>query len=152
MSCKFRLVALAFTFIVSCTIGVAQTAHDLKKYESLAPGRYQVREGIIMIVTFAKGGQAKKVVIQPLDSSADLASTSARRDGKQLSQGEVREIIDEVVPEAKRGRYITEISFVTGCASIATDVYEHVKISRALVCTSEGESLISLATITWQDR
>ena len=141
---KYKSLAFALMFIILATwaVGFAQTTKDFAGYKSLGNGRYAVKDKFIMSVSFGKSGQAKKIVIQPMNTLSDTSR-------KGMSLDEVTGVVDEIVPKAKRGGYVGEISFLAGCSSIDTDVYEQVKISRATECSSERNSLVREATITW---
>ncbi|MCP9495946.1 MAG: hypothetical protein MSG64_15975 [Pyrinomonadaceae bacterium MAG19_C2-C3] len=148
MQYKWRALTLLITFSTFGVAGLTQTAKELENYRSMGKGRYAVRQGITMTVSFAKSGQAKNIIIQPADTSSGTTLTSR----KGMSQGEVRDVVDEVAPKPSRGAFVNEISFLAGCSSIKTEVYERVKISRATVCNPGHDDLVREATIAWNDR
>lgn len=98
-------------------------------------------------MTFAPDGQARKIVIEPTTDAVSAAQGEPVRRG--LTRAALEEVLAEVVPAARRGKFIGTISFLAGCSAVHTDRYERLSISRATVCVPDAQDLVRSATVTW---
>ena len=103
-----HLILAALGMLVCFGTNTAQTANEMRqKYGSPDDkGHYLVRPEIGMSVSFAKDGQACKVLIKSLPHMGREESFSEGLDSEMVSQ-----IIDELVPISVRGRRGRGISF-----------------------------------------
>lgn len=138
------LAALATLLCVAIT--TAQTANELRqKYGSPDDkGYYLVRPEIAMSVSFAKDGQACKVLIEPLPQIARKDSLTMGLESEIVS-----EIIDEIVPISMRGRRGRRITF-SGWVTVTE--YENVRIRRAMVSKSDSTKGERTIEIVWKKR
>lgn len=141
-----RLILAALGTLVCFGTNTAQRANDMRqKYGSPDDkGHYLLRPEIGMSVSFAKDGQACKVLIKPLPHMARDEFWSKGLDSEMASQ-----IIDEIVPISVRGRRGRKISF-SGRVTV-TD-YENVMIRRTMVSKSDNTRGESVLEIVWKKR
>src|SRR5215475_9909800 len=95
MSMKI-LLAIALLFLPS----VKQTTDEFsQKYKHHPSGGYIVRPGIVMNVNATASGDACEAVIKP------LATPASKDHGPEVMHSETAiEVVDEIIPEAKRGK------------------------------------------------
>jgi len=58
-----------------------------------------------------------------------------------MSSATVKEILEEVVPEAKRGRLQQTGRFASSCIGLRIDDYEHVSINQSTRCANQGNGI-----------
>ena len=141
-----QLILAALGTLVCFGTNTAQTANEMRqKYGSPDDkGHYLVRPEIGMLVSFAKDGQACKVLIKSLPHMGREESFSEGLGSEMVSQ-----IIDEILPISVRGRRGREISF-SGRVTV-TD-YENVKIRRTMVSKWDSRKGEREAEIVWKKR
>ena len=141
-----QLILAALGTLVGFGTNIAQTANEMRqKYGSPDDkGHYLVRPEIGMSVSFAKDGQACKVLIKSVPHMGREESFSEGLGSEMVSQ-----IIDEIVPISVRGRRGWEISF-SGRVTV-TD-YENVKIKRTMVSKWDSSKGEREAEIVWKTR
>lgn len=146
MNLRRRLALLLGLMLLTVAPSLGQTASDLRQKYG-APddeGHYTVRTGIVLSVTLAKNGQARKILIEAKD-----LSTSSRGRIKSMPLATAKEIINELVPIARRGKHLRSIIFNSGCASMSTEEYEEVRTSIVTTTCAEADSVTS-AQIVWK--
>jgi len=117
---------------LACVPAVAQHADDLhQKYRRPVAETYLVRPNVFVTATFAQNGEVCVMVITPqlLSTSMDHPSTEIMK-SKDLTG-----VIDELVPESKRGKPIISGFFNAACPPLnncggTTASYEHLSIFR----------------------
>ena len=141
-----QLISAALGMLVCFGTNSAQTANEMRqKYDSPDDkGHYLVRPEIGMSVSFAKDGQACKVLIKSLPHMGREESFSEGLDSEMVSQ-----IIDELVPISMRGRPGRKISF---SGRITVTDYENVEIRRTIVSKSDSSKGEHAAEIVWKKR
>jgi hypothetical protein len=105
-------------------------------------GAYKIRSRSQMTV-LSENGRAREMHI---DSVFDSQTS------EKAIHDQVYEIIDELAPQEKRGKRLSQATFSSSCISIGSDKYENVVISRTQSCeTVNGENVIKHRTvIRWQ--
>jgi len=141
-----HLILAALGMLVCFGTNTAQTANEMRqKYGSPDDkGHYLVRPEIGMSVSFAKDGQACKVLIKSLPHMGREESFAEGLNSEMVSQ-----IIDELVPISVRGHRGRGISF-SGWVTV-TD-YENVKIRRMMVSKWDSSKGEREAEIVWKKR
>lgn len=141
-----QLILAALGMLICFGTNTAQTTNDMRqKYGSPDDkGQYLVRPEIGMSVSFAKDGQACKVLIKSLPHMGREESFSEGFDSEMVSQ-----IIDEIVPNSVRGRRGREISF---SGQVTVTDYENVKIRRTMVSKWDSSKGEHAAEIVWKKR
>ena len=138
--------SLAATGLLLTVLAVGLTAQRADQYRQKygAPdshSRYIVRPDISMTVEFAENGQASNIVIRRLESG-----DPTNHNGSDLmSPAAVKEILEEVVPDARRGKLQQSGRFVSSCFSSGIDEYEHVSINQARRCMAQGDGIYYIA-------
>lgn len=140
-----QLILAALGTLVCFGTNTAQTANEMRqKYGSPDDkGHYLVRPEIGMSVSFAKDGQACKVLIKSLPHMGREESFS-----EGLGSDMVSQIIDEIVPISVRGRRGRAISF----GRVTVTDYENVKIRRTMVSKWDSSKGEREAEIVWKKR
>ena|SRR5262245_34122224 len=134
------LLALALLFLPFAK----QTTNEFsQKYRSHESGGYIVRPGIVMNVKSTANGDACEAGIKPLASTASKGYES-----DVMPSETAKEIVDEIIPEAKRGKLIGRIVTKNGCISLETSGYEKVTITLETRCKEGGGGTYS-AGIRW---
>ena len=123
---------------------VKQTADEFRqKYMPHESGGYIVRPGIVMKVKATASGDACEAEIIP------LASTVSNDPNPPVMPSETaKEVVDEIIPETKRGKIIARFDVNGGCTGM--DVSSHEKVTIVLVtrCKEGGGGTYS-ARIQW---
>lgn len=140
-----QLILAALGTLVCFGTNTAQTANEMRqKYGSPDDkGHYLVRPEIGMSVSFAKDGQACKVLIKSLPHMGREESFS-----EGLGSDMVSQIIDEIVPISVRGRRGRAISF----GRVTVTDYENVEIRRTMVSKWDSSKGEREAEIVWKKR
>ncbi len=109
---------------------------------------YEVRPGVIMTVSFAADGQMCEALIEP-----DRVTETGVDRGKRIPAALAREIVDEIVPIAQRGRQIRGMTMGNYTSWSWTD-YDRVRISSVLVGVGgpEEELKVDEVRIRWKER
>ena len=96
-----------------------------------------------MKVKATASGDACEAGIRPLASTAPKGYES-----EVMPSETAKEIVDEIIPEAKRGKYIAGIQTSGGCVRWETSSYEKVTITLETRCKEGGGGTYS-AGIQW---
>ena len=96
-----------------------------------------------MKVKVAPSGDACEAYIKPLASTAPKGYES-----EVMPSEAAKEIADEVIPEAKRGKFIGQMVTESSCLSLETRGYEKVMITLTTRCKEGGGGAYS-AWIQW---
>jgi hypothetical protein len=139
---KRALAAFLVAGIVSIAWG--QTSADLSaKYRPVTS--YEVRPGVVMTPSYAADGQVCEMVLEKRQKSENgvVFSTS-------FSEQEVKDLVDELVPEAERGRNLTKPlnSTVDGGFITTEYTYENVLV-HVYGITRPAPSGNRVIAITW---
>ncbi len=141
------LVSLTSFIFLIIIIGIAQTRDEFKqKYGSPdSKGHYVVRPGIGLLVKYNQSRNPYEMTIEPINSNTTAVSTSENKgSGKVMPSDMAEEVLDEILPVAKRGKKIgvSDISF--GCNSVYREDYEQVTINIAKRCKGGGTYSINI--------
>jgi hypothetical protein len=121
-----RIVLLLF-LVLSAIVAPAQSTSELKAlYGDPDVERFLVRPGITLMVRYSGDRTACEMLIQP------MRSIIPRNDAATYMRPEVMtEIIDEVLPEANRGKLLRAFVTKSGCNDFESKEYENVTINRS---------------------
>lgn len=147
------LVLLTLSAFMILVIGMAQTRDEFKqKYGSPdAKGRYIVRPNIGLLIEYKQGQNPSEMVIKPLDSDTTNASNSEKKSSRKvMPSDEAEEVLNELVPVAKRGEKGFVGKFLHGCVSGDITEYEQVTIDIVKRCEQRGGGTYSI-TIRWKE-
>jgi hypothetical protein len=144
---QFRM---ARAFIVLLTLVVAalgQTSPDLSaKYRQVTS--YELRPTVMMTPKFAADGEVCEMVIerrQKTDTGIVFAAS--------FSEEEVRQFMDELAPEAERGRNLTKVlnTSISGGSIVTEYSYENLLVEVYGV-TRPAPAGTKVIVITWPKR
>lgn len=132
MTSVWQLVLLFSVFALATMFVAAQTPNELRqKYGSPdEKGSYIVRPNITATVV-QKNEQIARILIKPQNSLLSGNSNVMLPDA-------VADVINEFSPLEERGEFVKSLTFNAGCTAINTDIYDLVRISRVVTCTSSG--------------
>ncbi len=137
-----RVLLLVFTLMVGI-VGLSQTTSDLR--QKYGPpddsGRYLVRPGIGMTVRIDEAGVTRDITIRPIEPAA---SSPKFKNASTMKAELAKEILDEVVPVSRRGRYKGTGNAEFGCTSVVHMEYENAIISITNRCDEQGGGTYSL--------
>jgi len=134
------LLAIALLFLPSAK----QTADEFsQKYKPHPSGGYIVRPGIVMKVKATPSGATCEAEIKPMSSIASKAPGS-----EVVSSETAKEVIDEIIPETKRGKITASLHLGSSCAGVDTTGYEKATIVLVTRCKEGGGGIYS-AKIRW---
>ena len=134
------LLAIALLFLPS----VKQTTDEFgQKYKPYPSGGYIVRPGIVMDVKATASGDACEAEINPLASTASKDLLPA-----VMPSETAREVVDEIIPEIKRGKLTARFHVNGGCTGIDISGYERATIVLVTRCKEGGGGVYS-ARIQW---
>jgi hypothetical protein len=124
---------------------IAQTAVDLhNRYGAPDAQRYEVRPGVTLMVRYGSDRSACEIVIERKRSiiPPGVAENYVRPEA-------MTEVIDEVLPEADRGKLLLGVVTTSGCNDLETDDYENVTIHRFRHrCRLPNSEIEGTATVT----
>ncbi|HEU0175522.1 MAG TPA: hypothetical protein VFV58_14775 [Blastocatellia bacterium] len=134
------LLAIALLFLPS----VKQTTDEFgQKYKRHESGGYIVRPGIVMKVKATRSGDACEAKIKP------MSSTASKDHGSEVMPSETaKEVVDEIIPEAKRGKITGHANANDGCTGMDIIGYEKAMIVLVTRCKEGGGGVYS-ARIQW---
>jgi hypothetical protein len=135
-------------FLVLSAIAPAQTASELTaRYGDPDVERFLVRPGVTLMARYTSDRTACEMLIEP------LRSIIPRNESAIYMRPEVMtEIIDEVLPEAIRGKLLHSFVTKSGCNDFETKEYENVTINRFRHnCDLPNPEIEGQATITWKN-
>lgn len=138
------LLFLALFAVGAC----AQSASELKaRYGDPDVERFLVRPGITLTVRYAADQTPCEMLIGP------MRSIIPRNEAAIYMRPEVMtEIIDEVLPEANRGKLLRSFVTKSGCNEIETKEHENVTIIRFRhKCDLPNPKIEGEAMITWKN-
>lgn len=141
MSRTFLLLFLLLSVIAA----PAQTPSELTaRYGDPDVERFLVRLGITLMARYADDRSACEIVIEP------IRSIIPRNESDMYMRPELMtEIIDEVLPEASRGKLLFGVVTKSGCNDLETEDYENVTIHRFRHrCALPNPEIEGRATIT----
>ena len=145
---KLFLAAIIFT-ICNIAFVAAQTATEIESKYGKPIQMYEVRPGVFMNVKFDANGQASEIRVERHNMTDSISYLDTTFPADLL-----KEVIDELVPLAKRGARINESSafmLVTGGAATQTLDYENVSITYEDAFTGECSGTIGMI-IKWKSR
>jgi len=134
------LLAIALLFLPS----VKQTTGESgQKYKHHPSGGYIVRPGIVMKVKSTRSGDVCEAEIKP------MSSTASKDHGSEVMPSEIaKEVVDEIIPETKRGKSAIQAHTNGGCTGIDLNGYEKATIMLVTRCKEGGGGTYS-ARIQW---
>jgi hypothetical protein len=151
---KHLILSVLLTLFASMivVIGTAQTRDEFKqKYGSPdAKGRYIVRPNIGLSVEYKEDQNPSEMVIKPLDSdTANTTNSQKKSSRKVMSSDEAKEVLNELVPVAKRGEKGMVLNFLHGCTTSDRTEFEQVTINIVKRCKRQGGGTYSIS-ISWK--
>jgi len=138
-------------FVLFLMIGIAaiawgQTSADLSaKYRQVTS--YELRPGIVMTPKYAADGQVCEMVLERRQKTETGVVF-----GVSFSEKEVKELVDQLVPEAKRGQNLTKLLNMSVDGGFVTTeyTYEHVLVRvYGITRPAPGDRVV---IITWPKR
>ena len=136
---------LVLFLVLPAVVAVAQNASELKaRYGDPDVERFLVRPGVTLMARYADDRNACEMLIAP------MRSIIRRNEAATYMRPEVMtEIIDEVLPEANRGKLLRSFVTKSGCNDFESKEYENVTISRSRhKCDLPNPEIEGEATIT----
>jgi hypothetical protein len=134
---------LLLGLFLAAICGFPQTSQELRqKYGPAESEHYTVRPGIMLVATYTDSGAPCEMRIEPKKRSD--AGPSDTMDSEVVT-----EIIDELVPVARRGPLVIEYESMGGCNRYKSAEYELVRINRTTRCQAQGGGTYS-ASIHWK--
>lgn len=120
-----RTVLLLF-LVLPAVVATAQSTSELKaRYGDPDVERFLVRPGVTLMVRYADDRSACEMLIAP------MRSIIPRNEAATYMRLEVMTgIIDEVLPEANRGKLLRSFVTKSGCNEIEVKEYENITITR----------------------
>ena len=101
-----KSILVTFLILISLVFGVAQSREDFRaKYHEQA---YEIRHGVWMTAKFATDGQVCELMVKEQNNCRAGAVFLGTDAG-------IREILDELVPKVKRGKFLSRSGFATDC-------------------------------------
>jgi hypothetical protein len=146
------LVLLTLSAFMIVVIGKAQTRDEFKqKYGSPdAKGRYIVRPNIGLSIEYKQGQNPSEMIIKPFDlDDTNISNTDKESYNKVMPSAEAEEVLDELVPVAKRGKKGFVGKILRGCTSVNHTEYEQVTINIVKRCERRGGGIKSIE-IHWK--
>jgi len=138
---------ILFPLLVIPAGAVAQTSADLSsKYHQVIS--YELHPGVVMTPKYAADGQACEMVLEKRQKT-----NSGMVFGVSFSKKEVKGLVDELVPEAERGRDLTTTlnTMVDGGFIMTEYTYENVLV-RVYGITRPSPASDRVIIITWPKR
>jgi hypothetical protein len=138
---------VVFLLIATPAVAGGQTSGDLRsKYRQVTS--YELRPGVVMNPKYAADGQVCEMVLEKRQTT-DAGMVF----GVSFSKKEVKELVDELVPEAERGRDLTRpLNTTVDGGFITTEyTYENVLV-RVYGITRPEPGGDMIVTITWRKR
>jgi hypothetical protein len=105
-----------------------------------------VLTGVHMTVKFVEGERACELRLVPVQTG-----TSDAVHAKVIKAFDAAMLVDELVPDAKRGRLIKSSNAEFSCSSVVYNEYEHVMIAVVTICEAQGGGVQSIQ-IRWKER
>ncbi len=136
---------LLLFLVLSTIVAPAQTANELTaRYGDPDVERFLVRPGITLLARYGGDHTACEMVIEPIRSIIPLNESAMYMRPEVMT-----EIIDEVLPEASRGKLLLGVVTKSGCNDLETEDYENVTIHRFRHrCLLPNPEIEGQATIT----
>ena len=118
--------AVLLLFLALSAIATAQSANELKgRYGDPDVERFLVRPGVRLMARYASDRTACEILIGPMRSIIPRNEAAI-----YIRPDVMTEIIDEVLPEANRGKLLRSFVTKSGCNEIETKEYEDLTITR----------------------
>jgi hypothetical protein len=155
MACEKHLILLisSVSFVSLIIIfGMAQTRDEFRqKYGAPgAKGHYVVRPGIGLSVKYKQPQKPSEMLIEPLDSVTADVSNIENNSNKVIPSDVAEELLDELVPTAKRGKKGKTMNAEFACTTVDYIDYEQVKINIVKRCEQQGAGTYSIS-IRWKE-
>lgn len=138
-------------FVLFLMIGIAaiawgQTSADLNaKYRQVTS--YELRPGIVMTPKYAADGQVCEMNLERRQKTATGVTF-----GVSISEKEVKELVDELVPESKRGRNLTKLLNISVDGGFVTTEYTYENVLVRVYGITRPVPEDRVVTITWPKR
>lgn len=116
------------------------------KSSAILVERYTVLEGVRMTAKFVDGERACELRVEPVQTG-----TSDAVHIKVMKASEAAMLVDELAPDAKRGRLIKSSNVELSCSSVVYNEYEHVMVAVVTSCSAQGGGVQSIQ-IRWKER
>jgi len=118
---------LARCCLAAASVVLLQSSQDFhNRYREPDRERFVVRPGITLTVEYGSDRLACQALIEP-----PRPLTYAQEQVPLMSSEAVSEVLDEVAPDAVRGKEISTAVFQSGCNVARTTDYEKVSIMRS---------------------
>jgi len=145
---KSRLIQISILLLAAIPAW-AQSATELEARYGAHLKAYEIRPGIMMAVVFDKSGQVSEIGIERLVFHGAAIDLDA-----DISQHLIQDIVDEVVPKAKRGARLKTLEPVSmgGETVVSGEDYWNVSITFFGRKPPGGESKIVGIRIKWKNR
>ena len=146
---SLRLIQVSVVLSIASISAWAQTSNDLTSKYGQAFTAFEIRPGIMMALRFDETGQASEMRIQHhavTDSTIYLDTA--------IPANLANEIVDELVPVAKRGARVNAfagLTLIKWGGGTSNDVYENVSITYYSCHTKECAGLLAII-IKWKNR
>ena len=139
------------TFVLFILIGLAaiacgQTSADLSsKYRQVSS--YELRPGIVMTPKYAADGQVCEMVLERRQKTETGVVF-----GVSFSEKEVKELVDQLVPQANRGRNLTKFLNVSVDGGFVTTEYTYENVLVRVYGITRPVPGDRVVIITWPKR
>ena len=142
---KYLVTAISVMFLTIVAVS-SQTPNSLR--EKYGPpdekGRYLVRPGIGLQVTYDVDGALASLIIKPIDDDKTTVPTKRRR---TMPRHVGLELLDELVPASHRAKAIASFSEERGCFSLETKDYPTITTKITTRCERQGGGTYSIQVI-----
>jgi hypothetical protein len=116
------------------------------KSSAILVERYNVLTGVRMTVKFVDGERACELRLEPVRTATVNGGPS-----EVIKSFDAAMLVDELAPDAKRGRLIKTSNVNLSCSSVVYNEYEHVMIAVVTLCPAQGGGVQSIQ-IRWKER
>ena len=140
-------IFIACLFLAVTSVVPSQTSQDLhNRYGEPDRERFAVRAGISLTVQYGSDRLVCSALIEP-----PQPLTHSEEDVPLMFSDGVSEVLEEVAPDAMRGKQIGTGGFVSGCNGARITEYENVSIMRAThTCDRSNPNQDVRTTITFK--
>ena len=148
MKLALRMVEVTVVVLAAVISVWAQSADELKSKYGPSFEAFEVRPGIMMTVRFDENGQASEYRVERHASTDSKIFLDAA-----IPSNLAKEIVDELVPVAQRGRRgeFSDLTLIVGGGGTSTDAYDSVAITYYSNQTKECTGLMAIV-IKWKNR
>lgn len=116
------------------------------KSSAILVERYTVLTGVRATVKFVDGERACELRVEPVRKAL-----VGNLPGEVIKAFDAAMLVDELAPDAKRGRLIKSSNVELSCSSVLYHEYEHVMIAVTTLCPAQGGGVQSIQ-IRWKER